>query len=88
MIEPAEGHVALIINDDEQRTSEGGIILAREENPIITAIVAAVNHKEEWLEVGDIVYIRKVNAQSFSMDFGDIKLALTSAISAKQVRVE
>lgn len=86
-IEPAEGHVALELLDEGQKKSEGGIILTTGENPIVTARIVAVNPKEEWLEEGDIVYLRKVNAQSFSLEFGAVKLALQSAISAKVVNI-
>jgi co-chaperonin GroES (HSP10) len=82
-IEPNEGNVVLTILDEGEKKTEAGIILAEGRNPFVTARVISVNPKDKWLKPGDIVFLRKAFAQDLSLDMGDIKIALISAISAK-----
>lgn len=87
-IEPSEGNVALVLMEDGEKQTASGLFVSEGINPIVTAKIMAVNPKEEWLKKGDIVFIRKANAQEFSMEFGEVKLALSSAVCAKIVQNE
>ena len=81
-IEPSEGHVALMVADENEKVTESGLIITSEKNPIVIAQVVSVNPKEEWLKEGDLVFLRKMSAQDFSFEFAGVKLAPQSAIVA------
>lgn len=87
-IQPAEGHVALQLLEQEERKTASGLILAVEQNPIVSAVVVSVHPKEEWLKEGDVVYLRKAQMHDFALEFGQVKIALQSAIVAKVVNTE
>lgn len=61
----------LILRDEQEKVSPGGIILPKDEIPTGTGIVMAIGPKVHDVEVGNRVIFKKLDGHDFKIDGKD-----------------